>query len=215
MKSASFLLAAVVSGCTSEAARGKIDSLEVRTVISKPSPARWSLGIPRLTIGDGAAGPEYALFRTQAVKRHQDGRIVVSVGQAELRVYDAAGRYVRTLGRRGQGPGEFRQLWDFWFWEDDSIAAFNFYPVFVDVFAPDGRFVRRVGFEPRVPQPSVLGRLDGGRFIGTAQTGLPAPDVPSLFESTQRLLAYDGDGTLRDTLAVVDPVLWWGTSRSY
>lgn len=40
-----------------------------------------------------------------------DGRVYVSDPQANgVHVFDASGRHVRTIGREGEGPGEFRRL---------------------------------------------------------------------------------------------------------
>jgi hypothetical protein len=42
-----------------------------------------------------------------------------------VRVYDARGRYVRVIGRRGQGPGEFRQVMGLTRRPGDTLAAPN------------------------------------------------------------------------------------------
>ena len=40
-----------------------------------------------------------------------DGRIaIVNQGSDEIRIYDANGRFVNTFGRKGGGPGEFRNV---------------------------------------------------------------------------------------------------------
>lgn len=64
---------------------------------------------PRLQIGalDGPA--EYQLGRVIDATRMPDGRIVVADrSNHEIRVFDATGKFVRTMGRTGDGPGEFR-----------------------------------------------------------------------------------------------------------
>lgn len=57
-------------------------------------------------------GPEEYVFGSIAdLTVDAEGRIYVADGQVPIvRVYDADGRFVRNLGRRGAGPGEFRWI---------------------------------------------------------------------------------------------------------
>lgn len=63
---------------------------------------------PELTIGGQDSGPaSFGDVRGLAVG--PAGVIyVLEAQQQEVRLFDSAGRFVRTLGRRGDGPGEFR-----------------------------------------------------------------------------------------------------------
>src|SRR5688572_14367050 len=55
---------------------------------------------------DGAR--EYTFSRITDLAVTDDGSILVSDAQArDLRLYDAGGTFVRTIGRPGEGPGEF------------------------------------------------------------------------------------------------------------
>src|SRR5690606_38057602 len=62
-----------------------------------------------------------SVFRTAA------GEVVVADGNQSgwhnLLVYDANGRWLRTLGRQGQGPCEFSQVWWAAPYRGDSIAV--------------------------------------------------------------------------------------------
>jgi hypothetical protein len=63
----------------------------------------------RLTIGDTDAT---ALVRVADVAPMGEGRFAVLDGrEARIVIYDSAGVLVSTLGRRGQGPGEFVSPW--------------------------------------------------------------------------------------------------------
>ena len=51
--------------------------------------------------------PQQAFYRPRAVVPDADGNIyVLDQGNHRVQVFDADGRYLRTLGREGQGPGE-------------------------------------------------------------------------------------------------------------
>lgn len=63
---------------------------------------------PQLSIGVESGNESYQLHRVSAALRLADGRVVVAnSGTHELRVYDTTGAYVTSVGRRGEGPGEF------------------------------------------------------------------------------------------------------------
>jgi hypothetical protein len=69
----------------------------------------WSLSsAPVVSIG-GDGTPNAEFLRIRAVFRLQTGLIVVvNGGTNEIRVFDARADLVRTFGRTGSGPGEFR-----------------------------------------------------------------------------------------------------------
>jgi hypothetical protein len=64
--------------------------------------------VEELVIGGGADSPAYFLYRPRGVAVDDDGRIYVAdYGDHQVKVYDKAGTHLRSLGREGQGPGEF------------------------------------------------------------------------------------------------------------
>lgn len=64
---------------------------------------------PTTEIGVRDGEEAYQLHRAQGSTRLKDGRIVVAnAGSQELRFFDSRGRYLRSVGGDGEGPGEFR-----------------------------------------------------------------------------------------------------------
>ncbi|HEX7024405.1 MAG TPA: hypothetical protein VF187_06275, partial [Gemmatimonadales bacterium] len=62
--------------------------------------------VPLVDIG-GGDDPEQDLDNVRGATRLGDGRIVVAnTGSGELRIYDGKGKWLRNLGRKGEGPGE-------------------------------------------------------------------------------------------------------------
>lgn len=59
-------------------------------------------------------------------------------------VLDRDGEFVRTLGRRGEGPGEFSEPDDIYVWRDGTVAVADRGSGTYVVFAPDGSFDRQV-----------------------------------------------------------------------
>jgi len=74
----------------------------------RPVFAKGGTLVPDLSIGVVDGAQEYMFGSVRDVLETRDGSILVVDGQAfAIRQYDAKGAYVRTLGRKGQGPGEY------------------------------------------------------------------------------------------------------------
>jgi hypothetical protein len=145
------VLVLLLAGCGSEPsvpAAAVRDSAGVTIVES--SGASWQEGsewrlasTPDIDIGGSDVDPEYELFQAQGAVRLADGSIVVAnAGSAELRFYDASGQYVRTVGRRGGGPGEFEGLRWVERYTSDSLLAWDMRLRRGSVYDLTGRFHR-------------------------------------------------------------------------
>ena len=105
-------------------------------------PGRWTLDPrPLLQIGGADDGPSGFAF-IKGVVRLSDGSIAVANQRpSEIRIFDASGRFVRSLGRNGTGPGEFnRVLFRLVRSGDTLIGSDN--SMRDQVFAPNGDLVR-------------------------------------------------------------------------
>lgn len=73
--------------------------------------AEWTLSAePTLVIGeDGTPAGEFDRVST-ALPLPGGEVAVVDAGASEIRVFNGSGAYLRTLGRRGEGPGEFNGI---------------------------------------------------------------------------------------------------------
>jgi hypothetical protein len=69
----------------------------------------WAVSaVPDLVVGVRDGDPDYVFFRVTGVAMRPDGTIVVvHGGMNEIRTFDGEGRFLRRIGREGQGPGEF------------------------------------------------------------------------------------------------------------
>ncbi len=117
--------------------------------------------VHELTIGSAEAPEHYSFTSIADVLLARDGTVIVidhgarPLGTPFVRQYSADGKYVRTIGGRGEGPGEYRS--------PSGIAQL-----------PDGRILIRDGAQRRLNLYSEAGepldtwRLDPGLTIVNA-----------------------------------------------
>lgn len=143
------LIAPLLCGCGSGAGPTFVvrDSAGIRIVENRapawPAARAWRLARqPKVRIGVAEGDPDYEMADVIDAVRLADGRIVVADrGSAELRFYDSHGRFLRSAGSRGDGPGQFRELG--WLTVNrDSLWACDLSLSRVSVFDSAGRFVR-------------------------------------------------------------------------
>lgn len=156
-----------------------------------------------LLIGAAEGQPEYQFGRIVGLDVDEEGSVYVLDQQArEVRVFDSAGAYIRTIGRPGNGPGELSQ----------GTAGLMLGPGDT-VLVPDGalqrvtRFTREgseAGSFPlsfaegipirwaSTPEHQLVQQTRRMAFPGQPQ----APEEPQ----PDLLLVRGADGTVRDTL---------------
>ena len=193
------------------------DTVVVRTVAGSVWGDSVRL-VEELRIGEREGGDEYGFGRVGELVVGADGTLYVfDHALGLLRAYDPTGRYLRTVGGKGSGPGEYRAI--------DGLAVHR-----------DGRILLHDPREGRILQYSAAGEPLGawarpaGLFTGEALrtdsagfvfqkvlTGEIQPDAPW----PMGYVRLDGTGRVIDTLpaptwaeapartAVYDPVTLW------
>jgi hypothetical protein len=130
------------------------------------------------------------------------GRVVVAdARQARLQLYDASGRHLRTIGREGDGPGEFRRIMTVSAWGDTlgvwDLSARRFSLLMVDS-----------GFRRLLPTPQAPSDYDtpreawimGGARVLTYWLGAQQP-TPLPQGMRIRKWQFTGHLALSDTAA--------------
>jgi hypothetical protein len=98
------------AGSSPEMVRDTVgDTIVVRTL----SGSVWGPGArlePEVSIGTLEGEPEYLFGQIISLAVGQDGTLYVVDGQVpDLRAYSPDGKYLRTIGRPGEGPGEIKR----------------------------------------------------------------------------------------------------------
>ncbi len=126
------------------------DSLGI-TIVENAEPqwtpgSEWQVGALLTSIGETEGDPARELYRVLDATRLSDGTVAVgNSSSGEIRFFRQGGQFLRSVGSRGGGPGEFRgadALRALRRVAGDTLIAWDIYAQSVLVFAPDGEFVR-------------------------------------------------------------------------
>lgn len=169
------------------------------------APAVWRVEAKPVMATAGADATEEAeLLNVRGAIRLASGHVVVANGKpVGLKVFAPNGSFLRTIGRSGGGPGEFRHAVDVYRWPGDTIHAVSSSGARHALFRLDGTLVREWTSENIVYgtvvvyRRAVLHMPVGGvsACMRTAVDGLPAPRP----------------GTIREAREARPGVYWVGT----
>ena len=113
------------------------DTTIVRTLSGSVWGAEASL-VPEVSIGDLEGPDEYLFGRVGSLAVDEARNVYVFDQQSqEVRVFDAAGGHVETLGRRGEGPGEFARAETIAVLPDGRVLVRDPGNMRVQLFEPD------------------------------------------------------------------------------
>jgi len=199
-------LAGCGGGAAAEPAVSVRDSAGVRIVELGPfddaALPTWRLADdPRIDIGVLDGGEAYQLYQVSGALLLPDGRLVVANGGTkELRFYDSAGSHLASVGREGEGPGEFGALGGLEL-ARDSLYVFDWRLVRASVFDLDGVFARSYPVRiPGIAFPNAVGLLDDGGWVVLSGFAFSPQDIAALVRDTSLLVHLHADGLAADTV---------------
>ncbi len=147
----SVLLLPLIAACGGEPTDrwlGTVDTLETGVIlINNPATGTWDSATAwaldaDLLIGSVEADTMETFAEVLAVDADGTGRIYVLDGQyQEIRVFNRDGDYVRTIGRTGGGPGEFRGAFGMSFDGDGRLWVADVPNARYSVFDTSGAFI--------------------------------------------------------------------------
>jgi hypothetical protein len=141
----------------------------------------WRIG------GDNESEDEFFGVINQVTADH-DGNIYLLDRQlSEVKVYSPKGAYLRTIGREGEGPGEFRQALDMFFLPNGNLGVLQLAPGRIVMFTPEG--------DPAGDYPTPRSEGGGTPALLTGH-GMGENVVLVVSENTQREGAFDIDRSL-------------------
>lgn len=168
---------------------------------------RWSVGAePLLRIGVVEGERPYQLSGVTGAARLSDGAVAVAdAGSNEVRLFDADGGFVTSVGGSGGGPGEFRRLAALGHGRGDTLWAYDFSLRRITRIDPSGRVAGMTSLGSEPAMLGALGALPDGTFVlrqlwaarrtaGAAAGGFRRDPVA--------FVRFDRSGELRDTVGL-------------
>lgn len=171
---------------------------------------RWTEGggwtidsVPLLDIGSETdSGEQFS--QIQDLLRLPSGELIVAEGDAaQLRVFSDSGHYLRAIGRKGEGPGEFVGLGLVRNYRGDSLLAYDYQLRRISIFDQAGRFARAVNLRPPGGSyPTIEGALADGSFLALG-IEFPSGAIQSgTVRNPMQVFRFGPEGELLDTLGV-------------
>ncbi|MFQ5571044.1 MAG: 6-bladed beta-propeller [Rhodothermales bacterium] len=189
------------------------------TIIDNLSPAwdadtGWQVdATPAFSIGELEGDPAYLFAAITGVRQLSDGRIVVAEGRAsELRFYDHTGSYLSSVGRKGQGPGEFEYISFLGVSEGDTLVAGDA-AYRISVYDAEGRYVRTSQIAPTADEhnPIATALLGRDHLITLSGTlGFGWNDTGRVLSDTMRYYIHTTQGAYRTRLRLLPARQRWG-----
>jgi hypothetical protein len=224
MKSASLVLIgcciAVAAGCAAyddgapPTVTRELDPNGVE-IVTSPAPTwseaeRWTVTAePAVEIGVETGLDEYMLSNVGGAVRLSDGRIVVADGDVlVLRVYDANGQYLSSLGGRGGGPGEFGYLFGLLNCVEDELWALVL-PRAFSRFRTDGAVIGLLRLSLPDGESESAHACNAARQHLVIGWGTPRRGI-GLFRTTTRATVLSLDGEVLADLGEVFGSERWG-----
>ncbi|MDE2796824.1 MAG: 6-bladed beta-propeller [Gemmatimonadota bacterium] len=197
------------TGCDDQPAtdpRIEIDSAGVRVVTIDPFASDAACSVseePTFYIGDSEESDEQWFTRVLGAVRLSDGSVAVADDYTmQVRIFDKSGAYIRSMGREGEGPGEFKRLWYLWRLPGDTLWVGDYRPWRYQVYASTGEWIRTVTMDPVYPNPTRAGGvLANGVSINSRDESARPQDFSA--PDKRHVEAHGPDGKLIGILATL------------
>lgn len=163
----------------------------------------------KLTLQEDPNNPESMLFRPGTIRRDDDGLFfVLDRGDCRIAVFDQHGQYLRSFGRKGEGPGEFIGMNVLRF-TGDVMTIYDYSLRRTTCYKTDGTLLE-VYKAPGVGSSggSIERMADGGFILYPRPDYSLEPNDPIIDHSAERIVVTNVSG---DTLCdLTTPFIPWG-----
>jgi hypothetical protein len=191
--------------CQQEKARwrGTAEEVDGVTVVKNPKEPVYTEDIcivdEELTIGKAEGSKEYMLSGVIDIAADNSGNIYAADRKENcIRVFDTNGRYVRTIGRSGQGPGEFDgRITRIRITPQNELMAYDWRAFKLTFFSFDGNYLRTVLLKG-VQALRISRNTKGNYLVGTIE--FQGQYGTNTFRSSMEVREHDSDFTIIKTL---------------
>ena len=153
--------------------------------------------VEELSIGVADGREEYILGEVADLAVAKDGSMLVFDRQVPIvRHYDASGRFLRSIGRSGSGPGEYRSASGIATAPDGRLLVWDTGNWRINVYSPTGDFITQ-WTTPSGMSGGGTAQYSRALFVDTAGTVITRRNI---YNSPTVWLRFRSDGTPADTI---------------
>jgi len=172
---------------SSESLAQKIKTVDGVTVVSngkKPVPVKGQSAkiklVEELAIG-GGGNPDQAFSQVSTFVVNEEGGIfALDFKDQKIKVFDRTGKFLRLIGKPGQGPGELGMASGIQLTSDKTLVVEDATNRRLALFKPSGEFIKNISTSDKLGLVNIL--LDGkGNVIGR-EMGLAEGNAKMFFE---------------------------------
>lgn len=133
-------------GCKKKEAGVKVETVNGVPYVHNPAaplhPEKSVTFEEEFTFPDKDETGETRLFKPGRYTVSPQGRVyIVDESDMSIKVFDAEGRYLRAIGRKGSGPGEFGRISDLVLLPNGRLLVTDFETRRTSFFSPEGEFL--------------------------------------------------------------------------
>jgi len=129
--------------------KGTMEEIDGVMVVKNPKEPIYEEDVFHLeeewSIGEEGKGDEYIFSEARDIAVDAEGKIyVLDTREAHIRVFDTNGKHIKTIGNKGQGPGEMSSPSSLQITPQNEIAVNDWSARKIHFFNIDGNFLRAV-----------------------------------------------------------------------
>lgn len=121
-------------------------------VISNPKTPEFKMRIvfkEELSIGEIKGDENYMFGGLIYFNADEEGNFYVNDwDRKRIQKYDSQGKYLLTIGRKGQGPGEFQNVWHPRFDKEKNMYVSDIASLRISFFNKEGKFLKQIKTPP-------------------------------------------------------------------
>ena len=128
---------------------GTIEEIDGVTVVKNPKQPMYGSDVfhmeEELSIGEEGKGEEYFFADARDIEVDEEGKIyILDIHEAHTKIFDKNGKYIKTFGKKGQGPGEMNNPSSIQITPQMEIAINDSSARKIHFFTLEGNFLRAV-----------------------------------------------------------------------